>query len=92
MIPKQIPKNLKVRDDDRRGGSRPGHMQGIKRTKNHKYVGVRWLVEKGKYVARYKQKHLGCFKRAKDAALAYDKAAFEALGDQARLNFPREIE
>jgi hypothetical protein len=35
-----------------------------------------------------KQRHLGTFSKEVDAALAYDQAASEYLGDEAKLNFP----
>lgn len=39
-----------------------------------------------------KQHYLGYFATAKEAALAYDKAAFELHGEFAQLNFPKGVD
>ena len=62
----------------------------------HPYKGVRqnnresdnWIA----YISvRGRQKYLGSYKSAEDAARAYDAAAVERSGDFARLNFPKEV-
>ena len=64
-----------------------------------KYKGVSWQtgIQKWKAGLQRGQKncHLGCFLDEKDAALAYDKAAYEAWGDECYLNhvhFPEDFE
>lgn len=60
-----------------------------------KFKGVTWHKAGKKWRAYIKvggkQRHLGCFDREEDAALAYDNAATEAFGDFASLNFPDAI-
>jgi len=62
------------------------------------YLGVTKIVDKNKnkpdrvyYKARYSKTNLGWFKKPEEAAKAYDKKAYELLGDRALLNFPEEI-
>lgn len=56
------------------------------------YIGVYWNKQRGKWQAVItndsKHKHLGFFDSEIDAALAYDRAAFETRGEFASLNFP----
>jgi len=55
------------------------------------YKGVSFHKEHHKWQARIKKDgikhHLGYFKNEKDAAMAYDKAAFKMFGDYAHTNF-----
>lgn len=57
------------------------------------YRGVSVHKQSGKYQAFVrkdgKNRHLGLFDEAEDAARAYDNAAWEIWGEYARLNFPR---
>jgi len=57
-----------------------------------KYKGVYWKPRIKKWVAQIgvnrKVIHLGCFKKEKDAARAYDKAAKQYHGEFASPNFP----
>jgi hypothetical protein len=59
---------------------------------NSKYKGVYWKKHLKKWVAQIgvdrKVIHLGCFKKEKDAAKAYDQAAKKYHGEFASLNFP----
>jgi hypothetical protein len=56
------------------------------------YIGVSWKKQSKKWMASLtterKQKHLGYFDSAKDAALVRDQAAKVHHGEFARLNFP----
>ena len=60
-----------------------------------KYRGVVKQKE-GKYIVHVcvhrKVKHVGIYSTPEEAALAYDKKAFELLGEKAKLNFPERIE
>lgn len=55
------------------------------------FKGVAWHKLNNKFIANirvnYKRIHLGYFKDAKEAAIAYDQAAKEYFGDFAALNF-----
>jgi hypothetical protein len=63
-----------------------------KPNRNHssKYKGVVWSKQHGKWRSRIRinqqLKHLGYFTDENEAALAYNKAAFELFGEYARLN------
>ncbi|MBP8972305.1 MAG: HNH endonuclease [Anaerolineae bacterium] len=56
--------------------------------------GVGWHKERGQYYARIQLQgirvHLGFFKTAEDAALAYDEAARTLFGEFAHLNYPEK--
>jgi hypothetical protein len=56
-----------------------------------RYKGVSWKKSGKKWVVRihcnYQSKHVGVFADEVEAARAYDKAAKEAFGEFARLNF-----
>lgn len=56
------------------------------------YKGVNWSRQAGKWRVRIhvggKEKHIGFFTDPLEAAHAYDRAAHEAFGEYARLNFP----
>lgn len=60
------------------------------RLKTHKFKGVTFNKQNGKFLARIgvngKNKSLGHFKTAKEAAIAYNKAAAQIFGEFARLN------
>lgn len=64
----------------------------------HGFRGVEWDRSRQKYRARIvpepgkRGRFLGRFTSAIDAAVAYDEAAREAYGKDARLNFPRPDE
>lgn len=59
------------------------------------YRGVHWAKDEEKWRAVFshkgKRKTLGRFTNEIEAAKAYDKVAFETLGADAYLNFPREV-
>ena len=81
--------NLRQADDHQQGAHRGRFANN---TSGHK--GVSWLKTAGKWqayitVAR-KRRHLGLFEDKIEAAKAYDRAAFEAWGEFAVLNFPAE--
>lgn len=63
-----------------------------KRRSKSPYKGIWWIEENKKWRARirvnYKHISLGCFKTAKEAAMAYDTAAIKYFGEFAYLNFP----
>jgi hypothetical protein len=56
------------------------------------YKGVYWNEREGKWVSQIRindiQRRLGYFDDERDAALAYDEAAREVWGAEARVNFP----
>lgn len=67
---------------NRNANRKPGQSQykGVDRVKAGKW----WR-------ARIGTEHLGLFKSELDAAIAYDKAAFERWGDYAKLNFEEKV-
>lgn len=56
------------------------------------YKGVYWYEKTSKWVAKIRVdgglRHLGCYTDPVEAAKAYDRAALEAFGEFAVLNFP----
>lgn len=48
-----------------------------------------WKAQIGGQRRRRKNRHIGYFNTAEEAARAYDHAAIESFGEFARLNFPR---
>lgn len=54
------------------------------------YKGVCWHKRRGKWCARFRGRHLGVFLNEKDAALAYDSAAYAYSPEYAYLNFKKE--
>jgi len=63
--------------------------QGVKRAGSSQYVGVNWNKRLQKWCAVFNTRHLGVFECEESAARAYDKAAVEARGLEARVNFPK---
>ena len=73
------------------------HQQNIwnrgkqKRKTSTKYIGVVEL-KNGNFLSKIKQDgktiHIGCYSKAKDAAMGYDEKAKELRGEYAYLNFP----
>ncbi|KAG1674599.1 hypothetical protein FOA52_001848 [Chlamydomonas sp. UWO 241] len=67
--------------------------------KKSRFIGVGWNKLKSKWVSTVRdprpqakrQKHLGYFASEEDAARAYDCAAAELRGPNAKLNFPDEL-
>ena len=65
-----------------------------------KYIGVNGLVRDGEATGRWVSKivlggetqHLGTYDDEEEAAEAYDRAAAQAHGEWARLNWPEELE
>jgi hypothetical protein len=65
------------------------------RTPSYGFKGAVFYRRTGRWMSHItidsKNKHLGYFDTAEDAARAYDKAAFEAWGHDCYLNFPSEL-
>lgn len=63
--------------------------------KSSKYKGVHFDKSRNKWSAAitimYKVIYLGRFYEEEDAAMAYDRKAFEVYGNLADLNFPEEF-
>jgi HNH endonuclease len=81
----------------------PAHLEPVPRVTNvnrgwdargrsNPFIGVYWYAPTRKWIARIhhagKSRYLGYFTEAVDAARAFDAAAREVRGSQARLNFP----
>jgi hypothetical protein len=66
--------------------------RGIQRNNQTGYKGVCWNKSKNTYTAQIQYEkttyRLGTYPSAKEAALAYDKAARRYFGKFAKLNFP----
>ena len=77
----------------RKRGGALGERKKVK-TEGTKYKGVAWHVNYNRYRARIKingtTTHLGYFDTADQAAVAYDRAAYELRGSKAQTNFPIE--
>lgn len=65
-------------------GQRFGRLEVLERARSG-----RWTAS---IVHGYKQRHLGTFQTAEDAARAYDAKAVELFGEFAWLNFPGEAQ
>lgn len=52
--------------------------------------GVFALKDSKSFQAKFRNKHIGCFKTADLAAKAYDAVAFKEFGEFAALNFPND--
>lgn len=84
--------------DNRRNNLRPATRQqnlaNRRATGTSGFKGVSWHSRRQKWRAtikvNYRQRHLGLFAIAVDAARAYDAAAREAFGEFALVNFPGE--
>jgi len=76
---RSVTHSLNLRNYEARGG-------------NSKYKGVCWHKRDRRWgvkiVINYKQQYLGYFDSEKEAAMAYDDAAYENFGVYAYLNFP----
>ena len=77
--------NLRIASFDQNNANREGYSRSG-------YKGV--VLEKRQWRARIKingkDKHLGMFRDIRDAARAYDAAAFDMFGEFAYLNFPAD--
>lgn len=66
-----------------------------KKGSSSRYKGVQLRTKDGKWmayiVAHGRKRFLGSFTHERDAALAYDRHAYEAWGEFAFLNFPQEL-
>jgi hypothetical protein len=82
--------NLRVATASQNGANR-----GPQRNNTSGFKGVRWFKPRKKWRAQIKthgkQETLGYFTAAEDAARAYDRAALDAFGEFARLNFAAEV-
>lgn len=67
-----------------------------KKGSTSEYKGVSWDSSRQKWISSIqingKTKHLGRFDSEVECAKAYDRAAWEAYGEFARLNFPEEVQ
>ena len=68
------------------------HHQCKQPGRSSRFKGVYWYKQTNRWKAQItingKRKHLGYFVNEEDAARAYDRAAVEAFGEFALLNFP----
>lgn len=63
-----------------------------KARESSKYKGVAFNKKSQRWRAQCGHKFLGTFKDEKEAAIAYDVAAFEAYGEWAYINFPDRLD
>jgi hypothetical protein len=59
----------------------------LRKTNKSGYIGVCFHKRSGKYYAATRQRHIGSFDTAIEAAYAYDKRVIELFGEEAILNF-----
>ncbi|KAG1656381.1 hypothetical protein FOA52_011006 [Chlamydomonas sp. UWO 241] len=70
--------------------------QKKKQRSSSQYVGVSWSKTKSSWHVRLwdpetkRERHIGCFTSEEDAARAYDRAAVQSHGPDAKRNFPGE--
>ncbi|MCO5072122.1 MAG: hypothetical protein M9944_13030 [Rhizobiaceae bacterium] len=75
--------NLRVCEQTQNSLNHAGH-----RIRSSRFKGV--TAHQGAWMARFREKYLGVYKREEDAALAYDQAAKSADPEFAWVNFPSE--
>lgn len=86
--------SLNNQDDNLRVATNSVNLQNqTKRKATSKYIGVSWSTDRKKWAAHIKKGKnigLGRYTSEIEAAKAYDSAATQLYGEDARLNFPRK--